>query len=95
MCLFLHYIYWEQVYLTKQANCNRKPFIIADTNAISHRGGGILSYLRPLEGGILYGGILSVSLNNLDIMQISGHCVTPTDDRHRTGLMLLKHSDTL
>jgi len=54
-----------------------------------------LSYLRPLEGGILYGGILSVSLNNLDIMQISGHCVTPTDDRHRTGLMLLKHSDTL
>jgi len=44
--------------------CNNsvvKPFIIADNNALSHLGKGILSYLCPLAGGIMFGGILSVS----------------------------------
>jgi len=36
-----------------------KPFIIADNNALSHLGRGILSYLCPLAGGILSEGILS------------------------------------
>jgi len=39
-----------------------KPFIIANNNALSHLGRGILSYLCPLAGrDSVRGGILSVS----------------------------------
>jgi len=36
-----------------------KHFIIADNDVLSHLGRGILSYLRPLAGGILSEGDLS------------------------------------